>query len=97
MRIYGRASGSTNDQFPWSRIHLIHGCRHTRAMDVRRLDLNLLVVFDAVLNERSVSRAADRLALTQPAVSHALARLRVACGDAIVTRQGKAMVPTPKA
>jgi DNA-binding transcriptional LysR family regulator len=66
-------------------------------MDVRRLDLNLLVVFDAVLNERSMSRAADRLALTQPAVSHALARLRVACGDAIVTRQGKAMVPTPKA
>lgn len=66
-------------------------------MDVRRLDLNLLVVFDAVLNERSVSRAADRLALTQPAVSHALARLRVACGDAIVIRQGKAMVPTPKA
>ena len=66
-------------------------------MDVRRLDLNLLVVFDAVLNERSVSRAADRLALTQPAVSHALARLRAACGDAIVSRQGRAMVPTPKA
>lgn len=66
-------------------------------MDVRRLDLNLLVVFDAVLNERSVSRAADRLALTQPAVSHALARLRAACGDQILSRQGKAMVPTPKA
>ncbi len=70
---------------------------HNAAMDLRRLDLNLLVVFDAVMTERSVSRAADRLALTQPAVSHALARLRVACGDDIVVRRGHAMVPTPKA
>ena len=66
-------------------------------MDLRRLDLNLLVVFDAVVGERSVSRAADRLALTQPAVSHALARLRQACGDDIVVKRGRAMVPTPKA
>lgn len=66
-------------------------------MDLRRLDLNLLVVLDAVLSERSVSRAADRLALTQPAVSHALARLRQVCGDEIVMRQGRTMVPTPKA
>lgn len=74
----------------------MHGM-HNGFMDLRRLDLNLLVVFDAVLGERSVSRAADRLALTQPAVSHALARLRQACGDDIVVRQGRAMVPTPKA
>lgn len=66
-------------------------------MDFRRLDLNLLVVFDAVLSERSVTRAAERLALTQPAVSHALSRLRAACGDPIVVRQGHGMVPTPKA
>lgn len=66
-------------------------------MDFRRLDLNLLVVFDAVLSERSVSRAAERLSLTQPAVSHALARLRAACGDPIVVRQGHGMVPTPRA
>lgn len=66
-------------------------------MNLRRLDLNLLTVLDAVLTERSVSRAADRLALTQPAVSHALARLRSACGDDIIVRQGRAMVPTPKA
>jgi DNA-binding transcriptional LysR family regulator len=70
---------------------------HNEFMDLRRLDLNLLVVFDAVLSERSVSRAADRLALTQPAVSHALTRLRQACGDQIVVRRGHAMVPTPKA
>ncbi|MBX3608719.1 MAG: LysR family transcriptional regulator [Hydrogenophaga sp.] len=66
-------------------------------MDLRRLDLNLLVVFDTVLTERSVTRAADRLALTQPAVSHALQRLRAACGDDIVRRQGHTMVPTPHA
>ena len=66
-------------------------------MDFRRLDLNLLVVFDAVLSERSVTRAAERLALTQPAVSHALSRLRAACGDPIVVRQGHGMVPTPRA
>lgn len=70
---------------------------HNSVMDLRRLDLNLLVVFDAVVGERSVSRAADRLALTQPAVSHALARLRQACGDDIVVKQGRTMVPTPKA
>jgi DNA-binding transcriptional LysR family regulator len=70
---------------------------HNAPMDLRRLDLNLLVVFDTVMTERSVSRAADRLALTQPAVSHALARLRAACGDDIVVRRGRAMVPTPKA
>ena len=66
-------------------------------MDLRRIDLNLLLVFDAVLAERSVSRAAARLALTQPAVSHALARLRQACGDPIVERRGRTMVPTPRA
>ncbi|MBF3217293.1 LysR family transcriptional regulator, partial [Pseudomonas aeruginosa] len=40
--------------------------------DLRRIDLNLLVVLDALLSERHVSRAAQRLAMSQPAVSHAL-------------------------
>jgi DNA-binding transcriptional LysR family regulator len=66
-------------------------------MNLRRLDLNLLTVFDAVIAERSVSRAAARLSLTQPAVSHALGRLREACGDAIIERYGRGMVPTPRA
>lgn len=66
-------------------------------MNLRRLDLNLLTVFDAVIAERSVSRAAARLSLTQPAVSHALGRLREACGDAIIERYGRAMVPTARA
>ncbi|HHK4365914.1 TPA: LysR family transcriptional regulator, partial [Pseudomonas aeruginosa] len=49
--------------------------------DLRRIDLNLLVVLDALLSERHVSRAAQRLAMSQPAVSHALGRLRELFGD----------------
>ncbi len=66
-------------------------------MNLRRLDLNLLVVFEALVAEASVSRAARRLHLTQPALSHALARLRVAFGDPILVRQGRTMHATPRA
>ena len=52
-------------------------------MNIKDFDLNLLVVFDAVLGEGSISRAAARLDLSQPAVSNALARLRKATGDRI--------------
>ena len=45
--------------------------------DIRKIDLNLLVAFKVLLEERNVSRAAERLALTQPTVSGMLARLRV--------------------
>jgi DNA-binding transcriptional LysR family regulator len=55
-------------------------------MDLRKLDLNLLVVLDVLLDERSVSRAARRLALSQPAVSAALARLRHQFGDQLLLR-----------
>jgi len=58
-------------------------------------DLNLLRVFDAIWATRSVSKAAERLALTQPAVSSALARLRKAYADPLFTRVGAQMVPTP--
>jgi DNA-binding transcriptional LysR family regulator len=61
------------------------------------LDLNLLVVLDVVLAERSVTRAARRLGLTQPAVSNSLARLRTALGDPLLVRTGEGMVPTPRA
>lgn len=74
-------------------MHLIHNLR----MDLRRFDLNLLRVFDVVVSERSVSRAAAQLMLTQPAVSHALSRLRAACNDPILERRGRSMVPTPRA
>jgi len=54
--------------------------------DLRRIDLNLLVVLDALLQERHVSRAAERLAMTQPAVSHALRRLRQLLDDPLLLR-----------
>jgi DNA-binding transcriptional LysR family regulator len=57
-------------------------------------DLNLLRVFEAIWETRSVSKAADRLALTQPAVSSALARLREAYSDPLFTRAGMQMAPT---
>jgi len=58
------------------------------------IDLNLLVVLDAILKERSVSRAARRLHLTQPAVSHALRRLRALFGDRLFVRTPLGMEPT---
>lgn len=63
----------------------------------RRLDLNLLVAFDALVSEASVSRAAARLFVGQPAMSHALARLRETFGDDILFRDGAGMRPTPRA
>jgi DNA-binding transcriptional LysR family regulator len=58
------------------------------------VDLNLLVALDALLTERSVTRAGGRLSLTQPAMSHALARLRRLFGDELLVRSGREMVPT---
>jgi DNA-binding transcriptional LysR family regulator len=66
-------------------------------MRLENFDLNLLVAFDALLEERSVSGAARRLNLTQSAMSAALKRLREALGDPILSQHGKAMVPTPHA
>ncbi|MFZ4478994.1 MAG: LysR family transcriptional regulator [Rhodoferax sp.] len=63
----------------------------------RNLDLNLLRVFDEVMTERSLTRAARNLSLTQPAVSNALRRLREAVGDELVKREGQTMAPTPRA
>ena len=63
----------------------------------RTLDLNLLRVFDEVMAERSLTRAARNLSLTQPAVSNALRRLRDALGDELVRRSGQGMEPTPRA
>jgi DNA-binding transcriptional LysR family regulator len=71
-----------------------------RTMDAARLssfDLNLLVVFDVLLGERSVTRTAARLGLSQPAVSNALSRLRDALGDPLFVRTPHGMAPTPRA
>jgi DNA-binding transcriptional LysR family regulator len=66
-------------------------------MDLRNFDLNLLVVLHTLITERSVSVAANKLHLSQPATSAALKRLRVALGDRILVRDGLQMVLTPRA
>lgn len=66
-------------------------------MNITGIDLNLLPIFDALMIERSVTRAAERVGLSQPAVSNALSRLRGHFGDRLFVKARKAMVPTPRA
>uniref|UniRef100_UPI003561BBFA LysR family transcriptional regulator n=1 Tax=Litorivivens sp. TaxID=2020868 RepID=UPI003561BBFA len=66
-------------------------------MHINRVDLNLLVVFDAIYSEGGITRAAEKLHLTQPAVSHSLGRLRDLFDDPLFERDGRLMMPTPKA
>jgi DNA-binding transcriptional LysR family regulator len=66
-------------------------------MNIRTIDLNLLVIFDAMARHRSVNRAAEAVGLSQPATSAALARLRLLFGDALFVRAGAGMKPTPRA
>jgi DNA-binding transcriptional LysR family regulator len=65
--------------------------------DIKSLDLNLLKGFDALYNERSVTRAAEQLCLTQPAVSGMLLRLRNNFGDRLFVRAQRGVIPTPRA
>lgn len=66
-------------------------------MKLGQVDLNLLVVLDALLREQNVTRAAERLHMTQPATSTALARLRKVLGDPLLVKQGRHMQLTPRA
>jgi DNA-binding transcriptional LysR family regulator len=66
-------------------------------MNLKSLDLNLLVALDALLLEANVSRAAMRIGLSQPAASHALQRLRDLIGDPLLVRTGSRMELTPRA
>lgn len=65
--------------------------------ELQRIDLNLLVAFDAMMAERSVTRAAERMLVGQPAMSASLARLRKLFGDPLLVRDGRTLVPTPVA
>lgn len=67
------------------------------SIQLREVDLNLLVVLDALLREQSVTRAAEQLNLTPSAVSHALKRLRVLLDDELLLRDGRQMRPTVRA
>lgn len=66
-------------------------------MNLRRIDLNLLPVLEALYIERNLTRAAERVGLSQPAMSNALSRLRATLEDELFVRQGRTMQPTPKA
>lgn len=66
-------------------------------MDLRQIDLNLLVIFNQLLRDRRVSTTADKLGLSQPAVSNALKRLRVLLKDDLFVRTARGMEPTPYA
>lgn len=66
-------------------------------VDLSRVDLNLLVALDALLSERSVTRAAARIGIGQSAMSSSLARLRTLFGDELLTRSPEGMRPTPRA
>ncbi len=67
------------------------------SLNFRSFDLNLLRVFDAVMAEGSLTRAADNLAMTQPAVSHAMKRLREAVGEELFVRTAHGVRPSPRA
>jgi DNA-binding transcriptional LysR family regulator len=73
------------------------GNRYMSMMNWGAFDLNLLIVFDAVMQERSVTRAGGRIGLSQPAMSHALNRLRYMLKDELFVRTPEGMVPTPRA
>jgi DNA-binding transcriptional LysR family regulator len=79
-------------------MHTAHVSFHpTRAVNFRTLDLNLLRVFDAVMSEGNLTRAAERLSMTQPAASHALKRLHTAVGEELLLRTAFGMRPTARA
>ena len=66
-------------------------------MSIRQFDLNLLIIFDVLIEERSVTRSAEKLAMSQPAVSHALGRLRKQLDDPILVKSGHSMEASPRA
>jgi DNA-binding transcriptional LysR family regulator len=74
-----------------------HGRVNKTVPRLGAIDLNLLVVFDAIMMERSVTRAGQRLGLSQPAISHALTRLRHMLRDELFVRSPNGMMPTPRA
>ncbi|WP_281408264.1 LysR family transcriptional regulator [Rhizobium sp. P40RR-XXII] len=68
-----------------------------REIDLRRFDLNLLIMFESLMRERHVGRTGEALGLTQPAVSHALSRLRDLLDDPLFVRHAGGVRPTPRA
>ena len=80
-------------------MHRMHNYRRSEALtvDLKQFDLNLLRVFETIFRERSVTRAARQIGLSQPALSHALNRLRWVLKDELFIRGPSGMVPTSRA
>lgn len=89
-----------NDSHLWrilvSRMHLASGAVPYHPMQLNRFDLNLLIALDALLQERSVTRAAERAFVSQPAMSAALQKLREFFNDQLLVRVGRDMELTPR-
>jgi len=66
-------------------------------MNIESFDLNLLISFDALMRERNVSRAAEHLSVSQPAMSNSLKRLRGLLNDPLLVRTTRGMEPTERA
>jgi DNA-binding transcriptional LysR family regulator len=82
---------------PYTFVKLIYYINGIHFMNLAGIDLNLLLVFDAVMAERNVTRAASRIGLSQPAMSNALNRLRYHLKDELFVRGADGMMPTPRA
>jgi DNA-binding transcriptional LysR family regulator len=93
VSVFVERSCSTHHQSVKSILNIFY----IHAMNLAGIDLNLLVAFDALLTERSVTRAATRIGLSQPAMSNALARLRTVVGDPLFVRTPRGMTPTARA
>lgn len=78
-------------------LALDEGLSYIDFMNVKDFDLNLLVVFDAVMKTRSLTAAGRQLGRAQPTISHSVARLRSACGDPLFVRVRNLLEPTPLA
>lgn len=66
-------------------------------MNLRKVDLNLLTIFDAVMTEGNITRAGEKIGMTQSAISNALNRFRHVTGDELFVRDGRTIQPTPRA
>ncbi|MFZ6748798.1 LysR family transcriptional regulator [Undibacterium sp. Ren11W] len=78
-------------------VQLIHSIMNNLHLDLRKLDLNLLLVFNALYQQKSVTAAANELAMSPSALSHALTRLRLSLGDELFVRLGNQMQATLRA
>src|SRR5277367_3614498 len=83
---YTGQQNSSNESYESSNICFVH---------LSQVDLNLFVVLEAIYREGNITRAGHQLNLTQPAISHALKRLRDLLQDPLFVRKGPHMVPTP--